>query len=336
MKKILSVLLVTLLLAGLLAGCGKSSSDASAVMTDGETMSTTTAAASEAADQASGSSGVSSGDKAASASSTASQRAAVENAKLIYTAELDLETTEFDSAVQQLQALTTEIGGYIQQSNVNNYGTYRSAYYTVRVPAETYRDFCDRAGELCQVDSFSESVQDISNTYYDTETRLETEKTKLARLKELLAQAEDMEDIITLQSAISDSELTIEELTGTLRNYDSLVGYSTVNLYLNEVAQLSGTEKPAIGFGAQLAAALKTGWTQGIAGLRSFVLGLAANWVGWLIFLIIAAVVVLLIVRGCRRRKRRKAAKAEPDAPSAIPVPPAEDGPQDSGPTPKA
>ena len=49
--------------------------------------------------------------------------------------------------------------------------------------------------------------------YYDNEARLTTQRTKLERLQELLSKAEAMEDIITIESAISETELQIEYLT---------------------------------------------------------------------------------------------------------------------------
>ena len=42
-----------------------------------------------------------------------------------------------------------------------------------------------------------------------------------------------MADIITIESAISDTEYEIESLSGTLRHYDALVDYATVSLTLS-------------------------------------------------------------------------------------------------------
>ena len=58
-------------------------------------------------------------------------------------------------------------------------------------------------------------------------------------------------DIITLESAIAETELQIERLTGTLRKYDALVDYATVNLQLQEVYRLANTEEPVKGFGSR-------------------------------------------------------------------------------------
>ena len=52
-----------------------------------------------------------------------------------------------------------------------------------------------------------------------------------------------MEDIIALESAISETELEIEFLTGSLRKYDSKINFSTITLSLREVYRLSTDEE---------------------------------------------------------------------------------------------
>ena len=65
----------------------------------------------------------------------------------------------------------------------------------------------------------SDTAENISERYYDTQSRLETAQIKLERLQELLKKAESMEDIITIESAISETEYEIEDLSGTMRHY---------------------------------------------------------------------------------------------------------------------
>lgn len=234
------------------------------------------------------------------------------NAKLIYTANIELESTEFDSAVSGLEALVEDMGGYFEESYVNNYGSYRSGNYTVRVPAENFESFCSSVGELCQLNAISRRAQDISEAYYDTESRLVTQQTKLQRLQELLAQAESMEDIITLESAISETELYIEQLTGTLRKYDSLVGFSTVTIYLQEVYKLTEVEEPVIGFGAKLVQAFKTGCSNFVDGLERGALRFARNWTDWLIFVIVVVIIIVVVRKVLKKHKARRAARYAP------------------------
>lgn len=238
------------------------------------------------------------------------------SAKIIYTADLEMQTQDFDTADAQLAALVSGMGGYFENRSVNSPSSgYRYASYTVRVPSAQFEAFCRQAGELCHVTYETSNARDISETYYDTESRLKTVQIKLERLQELLAKADKLEDIITLESAISETEWTIESLSGTLRGYDALVDYATVTLSLREVYKLSDTEEAPQTFGDKLAAALRGGIENAGEVLEDFVLWLAWNWMGLLVFAAVAVGAVLLVRRAARRVTRRKKAAPPVDAP---------------------
>lgn len=233
------------------------------------------------------------------------------SAKIIYTAELEMQTQDFDAADAGLTALVSDVGGYFESRSVNSPSSgYRYASYTVRVPSAQFEAFCRRVGELCHVTYETSNAQDISETYYDTESRLKTAQIKLERLQELLAKADNMEDIITLESAISETEWTIESLSGTLRGYDALVDYATVTLSLREVYKLSDTEEVPQTFGDKLLSAFRGGIENAGEALEDFALWLAWNWTGLLVFAAVAVGVVLLVRRALRRVLRKKTAPA--------------------------
>ena len=225
--------------------------------------------------------------------------------KIIYTADVDLETKEFDQASQALDEAVKELGGWFESRSLYQGGSYRRLSCTIRVPAEQFEPLLERAGEAAHMVSRDAYSEDVSETYYDSEARLTTQRTKLERLQTLLAQAATMEDIIALESALSETELQIEYLTGSLRRYDSLVGYSTVNLQLREVYRLSTDEETPMTFGERLGSAFSTGLQRGRDNMEELVIGLAANWMT----LLLLAAVIAGGVLGLRRlgRRRRKA-----------------------------
>ena len=320
MKKIVCILLSALLLAMLLCGCGGSAVKSNTA--SGSYARTDAMPANYSKDEAGWAPETSMPAEAPQSQTQTGGLPA--NTKLIYRASIDMESTEFDAAMQGLDALAARLGGYYESSELNNYANYRRAYLTVRLPAENFDEFCGAVGEICQVNNLSRSAEDVSEYYYDTESRLVTQQTKLARLQDLLRQAEEMEDIITLESAISETELAIEQLTGTLRKYDSLVSYATVTLTLSEVYKLSDVEQPAIGFGAKLAQAFRAGAAGFVNGLQRFLLSVARGWIGWLVFIIIVVAALLIIRRVRRARAKRYAAPPQRPWP---PQPP--QGPQD-------
>ena len=310
MKRGFAWMLALFLLLGLLSGCGGGGDAAASddAMTSADT-------ADSGAASAGGSYGAwaeaeTAGESAGAAEDGASDR--LESAKMIYTARMEVETTGFDAADADLRTLVEVLGGYFEQAAVHNYGSgYRSGDYTVRIPADQYRPFLERVGTLCHVTYQEESSDNVSTAYYDTESRLVTQQTKLERLQNLLAQAENMEDIITIESAISDTELEIEQLTGTLRRYDSLVDYSTVYISLQEVYQLSNVEEPATTFGSRMSTAFASGWRGFVSALEGLAVALAYGWVWLLLLAVTGAVVGRILWKRKRRGQRPEVGEAE-------------------------
>ena len=189
MKRGFAWLLTLLALLGLLSGCGGG----------GDTTVSDTAsnsAATEGADDPGGSYGAwaeaeVAEDSGGTAEDGASDR--LENAKMIYTARMEVETTAFDTADADLRTLVEVLGGYFEQAAVHDYGSgYRSGDYKVRIPADQFQPFLDRVGTLCHVTYQEQTSENVSEAYYDAESRLATQRTKLERLQNLLAQAENI------------------------------------------------------------------------------------------------------------------------------------------------
>jgi len=232
--------------------------------------------------------------------------------KLIRTAWLELETTEFEEAVQGLTALTERMGGYFENSSVANRGNgSRWGNYTIRVPAERYDAFLNEAGQLCHETWRETTQEDVSEVYYDTAGRLKTQQIKLERLQALLAQATAMEDIITIESAISETEWNIDNLSGTLRRYDAKVDYATVNVNLSEVYKLSNVEEVPDTFAQRLGAAFGRGIRNFTNSMENLAVSFAYNWVWILIWIVVIVVAVKVVRRKVRlpkfalRRKNR-------------------------------
>lgn len=225
------------------------------------------------------------------------------NAKMVYTASVEAETQDFDACTAALEELVEKLGGYLEYASMGSYGDgSRSASYTVRVPSAQFKGFLASVGEIGHVISQDQNADNISERYYDTESRLTTQRTKMERLQALLAKAENMEDIITLETAISETELQIEQLTGSLRHYDALVDYATVELRLREVLRLSTVEEAPPTFSSRLGNA----FTEGLRSFGDFLQGLAIflayNW----IWLLVLALILLLVIKLSKRRQAQR------------------------------
>lgn len=304
MKRMVSLLL-TLVLALLLAGCGgnaAAAADSAAAPRDNGSgyWNTTADTDSISEDQNMAYEAEEPGASAYNDSKAQSDRPA----KKVYTGYMEMQTLDFDKASGDIDALVKELGGYFQQSSVSNRGNsgYRYGSYTIRIPSAQFDTFLQKAGTLCHLVYSNTGTDDVSETYYDTEARLETARIKLERLQALLAKATSMDDIITIESAISETEWDIENLSGTLRRYDALVDYATIDVELSEVYKLSGQDEAVTTFGGRLGQSFVNGLRAVGSALEDFAVWLAYSWV-WL--LVIAAVIVV-VVRVVRRKSGGK------------------------------
>lgn len=230
------------------------------------------------------------------------------NAKIIRTAQLTIQTTEFDKSVAALAELTEKQGGYYETAQVDGgsyYNQYanRSAYFIVRVPKDNFVSFRDSVSSVGHLLNISEDTQNVGEEYYDAEARLATLETKHERLLALLDKAELMEDIITLESALADVQYQIDKYNTTLRRYDSLIDYSTFTIHINEVVEIK--EEPGVqeSFGTKLLASLKRGFSDFADTMESFAYWFARNVITLVILAIIIVVVVKIIL--WQRKKRR-------------------------------
>ncbi len=239
------------------------------------------------------------------------------DAKLVRRAELYVETNEFDQAAQQLNEMVNQAGGYFESAAVEG-GSYRNVNanrygsYVIRVPEDAYTGFLQDAGELGYLASKTESTENISTQYYDTEARLKTLRTKQERLQALLAEAEVMEDIISLESSLSDVEYEIEQYSSTMNQYDSLVSFSTIDLTLQEVTKVTEEPGETSSLGAKMAAGFSASLEGLVDGFQGMLIWISYHVFGLVVLAVIAAAGVV-IGRSILRKKRKESRKEGQD-----------------------
>ena len=235
------------------------------------------------------------------------------NAKLIRRAELYIQTEQFDQSVEALNKLVGDCGGYFENASLYGGGrrdayASRSGEYVVRVPSDKYSQFFSGAGNLGYVTNSTESSEDVGEQYYDIEARLKTQRTKQERLLALLEKAETMEDIIALESALSEVEYQIESYSSDLNRYDGLINFATFRIYLSEVGQVTQEVGNTASLGAQMLAGLQSSFRGLVQGGQDFLVWVSYN---LFLFLFLAAGVAAAAVVGIREHKRKKNDKQE-------------------------
>ena len=230
--------------------------------------------------------------------STEAAAPAVDSAKIIYTANLTLESKDYETARSALDSALAEAGGYLESSSESSYtGSSRTLSLTIRVPQDNYASFLEAAAQAGNLVDKSEQVQDVTTQYMDIEARLSNLTAQRTRLQELQASAENLSDLLEIESSLSDVQYQIESWQSQLGWYSQQVSCSTVYLSLDEVKEYTPTEESYL---SQLSSALRNGWTGFVSGIQQLTVWVVGVWP---VLVVLAA--AALVVRFVRRRTRK-------------------------------
>lgn len=158
-----------------------------------------------------------------------------EDARIIRMASLTLGAQRYDECLTSLRTLTEQTGGWTASSSEHaGDDGLRVCYLTLRIPASTLDAFLTGAEPLGRVLQRSETADDVTESYQDTQARLATQQALMARLQALMTDAASLSDLLALESQMADTQYQIDRLQASLNATDSRVEHATVDITLRE------------------------------------------------------------------------------------------------------
>lgn len=248
--------------------------------------------------------------------------------KLIRTADLSVETLEFDKLLDYVEARTEELGGYVESMNVyngSNYSNYsysgtgyrndRSASLILRIPSANMDNFLTAVAENSNITSRSEQEKDVTLDYVDLDSHKKVLLAEQERLLALMEQAETMEDIITLESRLSDIRYQIESMESMLRTYDNQIEYSTIYLDISEVVVLTPVPTKEMTVWERIGEGFMNSLENIGNGFKEFFVGFVIA-IPYLLLLaafiaVLTVIIVISVKKGTARHQKKLAAMQE-------------------------
>ena len=257
---------------------------------------------------------------------------AIENSsrKIIRNVNISAETEEFDSFVSNIDKKVKELGGYMESTNISGRSisssskNMRSADLVARVPSNKLDSFVSNVADISNITNKSESAEDITLNYADTQAHISSLRTEQQRLDELLLQAEDIETIIAIESRITDVRYELESYESRLRTMDNKVDYSTVTIYVREVERYTPVEEVKQTVWQRIA----VGFTENLLDAKELVIDFIVGFIISIpilvvlaVFVAVPVVIIFFVVRffvekikGPEYRAQAKARRAEKKA----------------------
>lgn len=163
--------------------------------------------------------------------------------KIIKNKSMDVQTTDIKAFTAELKKQVSALGGYVENSS--NYKS--SADFTLRIPAENYDAFSEFVGNLGTVTFENEYIDDVTGQYIDVEARLTALRSEQESYLRLMEKAETVDEILQIQSYLSNVNYQIESYTAQLNSMKSKISYSTIRVNVVEVERVvTITEKPTV------------------------------------------------------------------------------------------
>ncbi len=210
--------------------------------------------------------------------------------KVIKSAYIKLEVSDFDAAASEVERLAYEAGGYISESNSYiTTGNHRRGTITMRIPEGSFGSIIQEIRKLGRVVSFSSSGRDVTEEYIDLEARLRNLKRQEERLLEILDRAESVKDVLEVERELGRVRGEIERLEGRLRYLNNRVEFATITVELFEpepIAQSLG---------------LRSAISDAVKGLVMVIRALIVA-VGYLLPVAVVAAVLFALLRRIRKR----------------------------------
>lgn len=244
--------------------------------------------ASESADSEAGSTGPSGGDAKAAPGTSAEDAASADEASggdtaqtatgptspdlersVIATGTVSLTSDDVSGARREVQRVVDAHGGRVTEESTEAAGgtgpvTGAEGYarLVVRVPSAQFDDAMKALEQVATLRSSTRGSEDVTTQVIDTRVRVRAQEASLQRVEALLAEAEDLKDVIWIESQLTSRQSELDSLKSQQAWLADQTSLSTITVDITdaEVAELPDDE-PA-GF---------------VSGLRSGVDALAAS-----------------------------------------------------------
>jgi hypothetical protein len=159
---------------------------------------------------------------------------------IVRDASLSLVVPDTEAALDEINGLVDELGGYVVESSTYQYQEGLRASVRFRVPAEDLDVALDRIRALAsEVRSQDISGKDVTEEYVDRKSSLRHLEATEARLLEFLEEAEDTESALAVYEQLREVQAQIEQVKGRIQYLEQSAAMATVSLDIipDELAQ---------------------------------------------------------------------------------------------------
>ncbi|RII17714.1 hypothetical protein DSC45_12500 [Streptomyces sp. YIM 130001] len=250
---------------------------------------------------------------------------------IIRTAKLTVRVKDVPTALGTARAAADDAGGVVaDESTDRDASGHERSRVTLRVPQDRYEDVTAELSGTGKLLTRKAVAKDVTDQVVDVESRVKSQRASVTRVRDLMDDATELDDVVTLEDELSTRQAELESLLARRASLEDRTALATITLTRSETST-PAKEQPDEGPG--FADAVSGGWGAFVTVLHrvAVVLGAAFPFLALLALLLVLWRLLRSRLPGADRR--RAPLPAAPDRASA----PATGGSActDSGETPK-
>ena len=226
-------------------------------------------------------------------------QAPAEGSRVIRTAQLRIQPTDFDAARQALDRIIADAGGFVGRIVVSgDRGNARVVEATLRIPSSKLDAVLASLRALGHVSGETREGEDVTRQSADLDARLANARTSEARLRQLLEhRTGDLADVLAVERELARVRQAVESMDAERKSLDQRIAYATVDVTLTEERKAEVEIGPT-SFSTLLRNAFVDGWTMALG----LVLGTVLVAVRLAPILLVLGAVLVPVLRLVRRR----------------------------------
>lgn len=213
-----------------LAGCGGASDNKSAVDSAARPVQEQPTEGTGAADADSGAAAPSSGGKG-----EAAKRPASSGTQVIRTAELTVRVKNTQKALTTARAAAENSGGLVENESTERVEDgHVGSHIVLRVPQDSYDDVLAELAGTGTLLARRADAKDVTDQVVDVNSRIASQRASVARVRELMDQATNLSDVVSLEGELSTRQAALESLLAQQASLKDRTSLATITLELTE------------------------------------------------------------------------------------------------------
>lgn len=192
----------------------------------------------------------------------AGSTAALQEPAIIQVGTMTVQSDDVAGARFDLDKVVDAYRGSIadEKTTASTDGEVRLSRVVLRIPAADFDEAMIDIGKLGKVTASTRKAQDVTGQIIDTQARIRAQEQSLQRVEVLFTRAQDIRDIVAIESQLSRRQAELDSLKGQLAYLQDQADMSTLTVYLEPTPEPPKTAKTKQDDDVAFVDGLKDGW----------------------------------------------------------------------------